>query len=141
MSRAELFRAIDLDAEYFWKFTDGAYDFNVILNTPLNFPVQFRKAKIDGSMVRMNLAPVRGFTVFTVTYDPDGNPSRITPRHLFDVGLGADSLCKKDSLSFGAQLAIVNLANKSALYNFLSSFSGTHFVSPRSIQGGLVLHF
>jgi hypothetical protein len=36
------------------------------------------------------------------TYDPDGNPSRITPRNLCDVGLGADSLWKKDSLSFGA---------------------------------------
>jgi hypothetical protein len=44
-------------------------------------------------------------------------------------------------LSLAAQFAIVNLANKSALYNFLSSFSGTHFVSPRSVQGGLILHF
>jgi hypothetical protein len=59
-------KKFSVDAEYFWKFTDGAYDFNVILDTPLNFPVQFRKAKIDGAMVRMNLASVRGFTAFTV---------------------------------------------------------------------------
>jgi hypothetical protein len=83
---------------------------------------------------RINIVPVG-------TYDPDRNPSRITPRNLFDFGLGADSLWKRDSLSLGAQLTIVNLGNKSALYNFLSSFSGTHFVSPRSVQGGLILHF
>jgi hypothetical protein len=27
--------------------------------------------------------------------------------------------------------AVINLTNKEALYNFLSSFSGTHFVTPR----------
>jgi hypothetical protein len=28
-----------VQAEYFWKFTRGAYDFNTFLNTPLNFPI------------------------------------------------------------------------------------------------------
>jgi hypothetical protein len=28
-------RKVSIDADYFWKFTDGAFDFNVILNTPL----------------------------------------------------------------------------------------------------------
>jgi outer membrane receptor protein involved in Fe transport len=37
---------LSVQAEYFWKFTNGAYDFNTILNTPLNFPIQFRKSKI-----------------------------------------------------------------------------------------------
>jgi hypothetical protein len=90
-------------------------------------------------------SPVFGATRIHIvpagTYDPDRNPLRITPRNLFDVGFGADSLWQKDSLSLGAQITIVNLGNKSALYNFLSSFSGTHFVSPRSVQGGLILHF
>jgi hypothetical protein len=44
-------------------------------------------------------------------------------------------------MSLGAQITIVNLGGKYALYNFLSSFSGTHFVSPRSMQGGLAFHF
>src|SRR4029453_13353799 len=26
-----------LDADYFWKYTHNAYDFNVLLNTPLTF--------------------------------------------------------------------------------------------------------
>lgn len=75
------------------------------------------------------------------TYDADRSPSRIAPRNLFDLGFGADALWKKDTLALGARLTVVNLADKSALYNFLSSFSGTHFVSPRTIQGGLILHF
>jgi len=55
-----------LDGEYFWKFTEGAFDFNVVLNTPLNFPIQFAKAKIDGAMARVTLAPVGGLSAFTI---------------------------------------------------------------------------
>jgi Carboxypeptidase regulatory-like domain len=250
-----------IQAEYFWKFTAGAYDFNTILNTPLNFPIQFRKSKIDGALVRGTLNNVHGFSAFTVighsrsrlfspevgginfgtayapvarpdhdqgfeqttnlqyqlplkelrgiwlgltwrfdsglvvvsvpdyttaltltgdeqqeiglycgnvfatlnqplracssarygatlihivppgTYNPDTNPSRIRPRNLFDVALGSDSLWKRDNYSLGAKIAIVNLTNKVALYNFLSSFSGTHFVSPRTVQAEVELHF
>jgi hypothetical protein len=55
-----------VQAEYFWKFTTGAYDFNTILNTPLNFPIQFRKSKIDGVLVRATLNNVHGFSAFSV---------------------------------------------------------------------------
>jgi hypothetical protein len=34
-----------------------------------------------------------------------------------------------------------NPYHKEALYNFLSTFSGTHFVSPRSVTGELGFHF
>ena len=251
----------DVQAEYFWKFTRGAYDFNTILNTPLNFPIQFRKSKIDGAMLRATLNNVHGFSAFTVlghsrsrlfspeigginfgtayapvarpdhdqgfqqttnvqyqfperdlrslwagltwrfdsglvvvnvpdyataltlsgdqqqeiglycgsvfatvhdplrscnsprygatlinivapgTYNPDTNPSRIRPRNLFDIALGSDSLWKRDRYSVGGKLTVVNLMNKVALYNFLSSFSGTHFVTPKTVQGELTLHF
>jgi hypothetical protein len=57
---------LSVQAEYFWKFTGGAYDFNTILNTPLNFPIQFRKSKIDGALVRMTLNNVHGFSAFSV---------------------------------------------------------------------------
>jgi hypothetical protein len=36
---------------------------------------------------------------------------------------------------------VLNLTNKYALYNFLSTFSGTHYVSPRSYTAELGLHF
>jgi len=251
----------NIQAEYFWKYTSGAYDFNTILNTPLNFPIQFRKSKIDGAMVRATLNNVHGFSAFTVlghtrsrlfspeigginfgtayapvarpdhdqafeqttnlqyqfspralrglwlgltwrfdsglvvvsvpdyasalaltgdeqqqiglycgdvfatvaqplrtcaapnygatlihivapgTYNPDTNPSRIRPRNLFDLALGADNLWRHDDFSLGTKVTVVNLFDKVALYNFLSSFSGTHFVTPRTVQGELTFRF
>jgi len=251
----------NIQAEYFWKYTNGAYDFNTILNTPLNFPIQFRESKIDGAMVRATLNNFHGLSAFAVlghtrsrlfspeigginfgtayapvarpdhdqgfeqttnvqyqfhqrsmhglwlgftwrfdsglvvvsvpdyataltltgdeqqeiglycgsvfatldqplrscnsphygatlihivapgTYNPDTNPSRITPHNLFDFAVGADSLWKKDTYALSGKISIVNAANKVALYNFLSSFSGTHFVSPRVVQGDLTFRF
>jgi hypothetical protein len=75
------------------------------------------------------------------TYNPDTNPSRITPHNIFDTALGSDSVWKKDRYSLGAKFTVVNLTNRVALYNFLSSFSGTHFVTPRTVQGELTFHF
>jgi hypothetical protein len=40
-----------------------------------------------------------------------------------------------------ARFSVINLTNKLALYNFLSTFSGTHFVAPRTFQGSLGLNF
>ena len=249
---------VTVDGEYFWKFTDGAFDFNVILNTPLNFPIQFRKAKIDGAMGRVTLAPLHGFSAFTIlghtrsrlfspevgginfgtqyapvarpdhdqafqqttfaryqpsphapwlgftwrfdsglvavsvpdyataltltgdeqaqmglfcgpvyatlnaplrscaspdfgatrvhivpngTYDPDRNPSRIVPRNLFDAAAGFDDIWHSEPYHLDAKVTVTNLTNQVALYNFLSSFSGTHFVTPRAIQAELKLRF
>jgi len=257
----QLGRKVNVEAEYFWKFTNGAYDFNTILNTPLNFPIQFRLAKIDGALVRVTLSNTHGFSAFSVlghtrsrlfspeigginfgaayapvarpdhdqgfeqttnlqyqfpqsalrglwlgltwrfdsglvvvsvpdyataltltgdqqqaiglycgssfatvadplrtcssphygatlinivapgTYNPDTNPSRIRPRNVFDAAVGADSLWKKDRCSLGGKLSVVNLTDKVALYNFLSSFSGTHFIAPRTIQGQMTIQF
>jgi hypothetical protein len=251
-------KKITIDAEYFWKFTNGAFDFNVILDTPLNFPVQFAKAKIDGAMARVNLASTHGFSAFTVmghtrsrlfspevgginfgtqyahvarpdhdqafqqttflryqptlrapwvgltwrfdsglvavsvpdyataltlsgdeqaqmglycgsvfaavnaalrscaspifgatrvhiapdgTYNPDRNPSRIIPRSLFDLAAGLDDIWHWEHYHLDGKITVTNLINKVALYNFLSSFSGTHFITPRSVQAELSLRF
>jgi hypothetical protein len=75
------------------------------------------------------------------TCDPDTNPSRISPRNLSDVALGSDRLWKKDTYSLGRKLTVVNLTNKAVLYNLLSSFSGAHFVSPRTVQAEMTFHF
>ena len=61
-------------------------------------------------------------------------------RHPF----GEDNLLHSnnaDKRTLSASLTIVNLTNKYALYNFLSTFSGTHFVTPRSITGEVAYHF
>jgi hypothetical protein len=75
------------------------------------------------------------------TYNPDTNPSRIMPRNLFDIAAGADRLWAKDNYALSGKISVVNVANSVALYNFLSSFSGTHFVSSRLVQAELTFHF
>jgi hypothetical protein len=68
------------------------------------------------------------------TGDPLNNPARVAPRHLFDLGIGADNLLHTEKAKLRLRFSVVNLTNKEALYNFLSTFSGTHFVTPRSYQ-------
>jgi outer membrane receptor protein involved in Fe transport len=240
------------DVGYFYKHTTNGYDFGVLFDTPIAFPVAWDHSKINGVTARIDLVEHRGFSAFTVlghtsaifsppgtggllleappaefridhdqkfqqttnlqytflksmgawgalswrydsglvagsvgSYDdalalsgdqqaaiglfcggvsatPDSpiascsdpnrgatrlkipadgteddvkNPPRIAPRHLFDLGLGVDNLLRT---SKGARLrvrfSVINLTNKEALYNFLSTFSGTHFVTPRAYQ-------
>lgn len=46
-----------------------------------------------------------------------------------------------DRYKWSARLSIVNITDKEALYNFLSTFSGTHYVTPRAVTGTLAFHF
>ncbi|MCY7347588.1 MAG: hypothetical protein LH614_15400, partial [Pyrinomonadaceae bacterium] len=55
-----------LDADYFWKFTNNAYDFNVILNTPITFPIAWGKSELDGLSFRVNLANLKNLSAFYV---------------------------------------------------------------------------
>ena len=243
-----------VDADYFWKYTHNAFDFDTLFNSPIQFPIEWRKSKIDGLSIRLTLTPTHGFSAYTVlghtrarffgpenggiifnspvqtgvfridhdqafeqttnlryqhgkdgwwtsftwrydsglvagsvpdqatalaltpfeqttiglycgsqfatpsapliacaagapfgarllnipapgTYNADHNPARIVPRHLFDLAVGSDNLLhSKDSHRWTLQLTAVNLTNEAALYNFLSTFSGTHFVNPRSYR-------
>jgi len=68
------------------------------------------------------------------TANADQNPPRIAPRNLFDLGAGTDNLFHTERVRTTLKLTVTNLTNKVALYNFLSTFSGTHFVSPRAYQ-------
>ncbi|MFZ0949172.1 MAG: TonB-dependent receptor [Candidatus Sulfotelmatobacter sp.] len=71
----------------------------------------------------------------------DHNPPRIASRNLFDLSLGHDNLFHGDKYKWSAQLTVINLANNYALYNFLSTFSGTHYVTPRTLTAELGFHF
>lgn len=76
------------------------------------------------------------------TSDDDHNPSRIAPRNLFDLSLGDDNLFKnKERYKWSLRLTAINVTNKVALYNFLSTFSGTHYVTPRALTAELGFHF
>jgi Carboxypeptidase regulatory-like domain len=250
------------DLDYFNKRTTNAYDFNVILNTPITFPISWSRSKIDGISARLNLTDYHGLTAFFIaghtrarffppesgglffnsdlptgafridhdqnfqqttqvqyqfnrwqklapyvnftwrydsgvvagavtdfatalTFTPDQqaqiglfcgntfatptqgitacnspnrgalrvripadgtanddtNPPRIAPRHLFDLSVGTDNLLRTEHRRMTLRLTALNLTNKQALYNFLSTFSGTHFVAPRTVQAQVGVTF
>ena len=247
-----------LDAGYFWKFTDTAYDFDVLFNTPLTFPISWRKSKLDGVSGRLSTANLKGFqaaltfghtrarffgpetgglifnspldySVFRIdhdeayeqtanlryqktknspwfefiwrfdsgmvagnvpdlaaalaltgaqqaaigfycgsqaasieapitscsgtygatrvvipkagTFNPDTNPPRIAPHSTFDIAAGIDNVLHTEPLKMSLRVAAVNIANEAALYNFLSTFSGTHFITPRALTLSVGLNF
>jgi len=71
----------------------------------------------------------------------DHNPARIAQRNLFDASIGDDNLFHGDKYKVSLQLTAINLTNNYVLYNFLSTFSGTHYVSPRTLTAELGFHF
>jgi hypothetical protein len=94
-----------------------------------------------------NLCSASGFTSNLVsipapnTENDDKNPPRIAPRSLFDASIGEDNLFNGDKRKWSLRLTAVNITNKYALYNFLSTFSGTHYVTPRALNAELGFHF
>jgi hypothetical protein len=240
-----------IDADYFWKFTDGAFDFSTLLNSTITFPISWHNSKLDGVTGRVSTSDLKGFQAywnfghtraryfppevgglisqgtplaggvfridhdqafqstavfryqhknaewiaFTWRYDSglvvsgipdadaalaltanqqtsiglacggvaatpakpltscsgtvtstlltlpqsgqendDHNPDRVKPRHLLNLGIGSDNLFHSEGhRKFTGSVAIDNLTDKVALYNFLSTFSGTHFVAPRTV--------
>jgi hypothetical protein len=249
-----------INADYFWKYTDRDFDFDVVLNTPLAFPIQWKKSKIDGFGIKVSMPNIHGFSAFSAlghtrscffgpevggvlsndptinssavfridhdqafqqstnfqyqfkkgpylgltwryesgmvagaatdsatvlgftpdqqqqmqltcngvratldnpitscapgqlsspliripadgTADDDKNPPRVAPRTLFDAQVGWDNLLHKDHYKTNVSITATNLTNKTALYNFLSTFSGTHFVSPRTVTGQIAFTF
>ena len=242
-------RHLLIDAGYFWKYTHNAFDFDALFNTPIAFPIEWRKSKIDGAAARVTVTDIHGFTAYSIlghtrarffgpengglifnspldtsvfridhdqelqtttnlryqwkkdgpwasltwrydsgevagavstledvygltgdeqaaigfhcgpvyatismpitscggnasanlvripapgTENNDTNPPRVAPRNLFDVAVGDDNLFHTDRPRYRLQVSAVNVTNVVALYNFLSTFSGTHFVSPRA---------
>ena len=91
------------------------------------------------------LASEYGSTLLNIpkpgTGDNDHNPPRVAPRSLIDMALGNDDLFHGDRYKWGAQITAVNVTNQYGLYNFLSTFSGTHYVTPRTVTGQISLHF
>ncbi len=73
--------------------------------------------------------------------DDDHNPQRIAPRNLFDATLGKNNLFHADKYKTDLDFTAINVTNKYALYNFLSTFSGTHYVTPRALTAKITLNF
>jgi hypothetical protein len=75
------------------------------------------------------------------TENDDHNPQRILPRSLFDLSVGHDNIFHSDRYKWSARVSVINLMDKEALYNFLSTFSGTHYVTPRTVTATVGFHF
>jgi hypothetical protein len=75
------------------------------------------------------------------SFNLDHHPTRVQPRNLFDLSVGDDNIFRGDHYRWSLRLTAINITNKTALYNFLSTFSGTHFVSPRAYTAELGFHF
>jgi Carboxypeptidase regulatory-like domain/TonB-dependent Receptor Plug Domain len=75
------------------------------------------------------------------TENDDHNPQRIQPRNLFDLAIGHDNLFNGDRYKWSARFTVINVTNKLAVYNFFSTFSGTHYVTPRTLTGEIGFHF
>jgi hypothetical protein len=54
------------DGDYFNKRTTNAYDFNVLFNTSVVFPISWQQSKIDGVSARVNLTNYKGLSAFMV---------------------------------------------------------------------------
>jgi Carboxypeptidase regulatory-like domain len=102
-------------------------------------------ATINNPITSCPLTTPQGSTLLNLaangTNNPDLNPSRVKPRNLFDLSVGEDNLFHGDRYKWSLRLTAINLTNKTAVYNFLSTFSGTHFVTPRAYTAELGFHF
>jgi hypothetical protein len=99
--------------------------------TPINSSGLCSKSQYGSSFIKIPAG----------TEDDDHNPPRIAPRNLFDLAVGHDNLFNGDKRKWSLRVTVINLTNKEALYNFLSTFSGTHYVTPRTVTAELAFHF
>ena len=75
------------------------------------------------------------------TGDNDKNPQRIAPRDLFDATVGKTNIFHREHYKTDLDLTAINVTNKYALYNFLSTFSGTHYVTLRALTAKITVNF
>lgn len=144
-----------------WRYDSGlvagAVPFATDTTTPvdltgLSADQQFQAGLFCGSVRATPTTPLTtcapsqyGSTLISIpapgTQNADKNPARISPRSLFDISVGDDDLFHGDRYKWSLQLTAINISNKYALYNFLSTFSGTHYVSPRALTAQIGFHF
>ncbi len=55
--------------------------------------------------------------------------------------VGKNNIFNKEHYKTDLDLTAINVTNKYALYNFLSTFSGTHYVTPRALTAKITFNF
>ena len=55
-----------VDGEYIWKYTQRAFDFSILGDSPITFPIEWAKSKIPGFALRISVPNTHGFTAYSV---------------------------------------------------------------------------
>jgi hypothetical protein len=112
---------------------EGGFTCNGVAATPTKpLPFACPASEFSSSLIKVPAAN---------TENDDHSPQRIAPRSLFDAAIGDDNLFHADRYQWSLRFTVINLTNKVALYNFYSTFSGTHYVTPRTETLELGFHF
>jgi hypothetical protein len=119
---------LSADQEFEAGFTCGGVHATPTVPLPFNCPA----SQFSSTLIQVPAANKE---------NDDHDPPRVASRNLFDLAMGDDNLFHNDRYRWSAQLTVINLANQYALYNFLSTFSGTHYVTPRTFTGEIGFHF
>ncbi len=83
---------------------------------------------------RLISLPQGGYGPSASQENDDHNPDRVKPRNTFNLSLGTDNLLHAEGRQrFTAAIQVENLTNNIAVYNFLSTLSGTHVLQPRTV--------
>jgi outer membrane cobalamin receptor len=69
----------------------------------------------------------------------DSNPQRVKSRTIWDFSLGAR--LKQYGVPLDVQFDLLNAFDKEGLYNFMSTFGGTHVIPPREYSGHVTYTF
>ncbi len=59
-------RYLVFDGEYIWKYTHNGYDFSVLGNTPITFPIEWHNSKIPGYAASVHMPNFHGLTAGVV---------------------------------------------------------------------------
>jgi len=59
-------RYLVFSGEYIWKYTHNGYDFSILGNTPIFFPVAWHNSKIPGFAGRVSVPNIHGFSALVV---------------------------------------------------------------------------
>jgi hypothetical protein len=71
----------------------------------------------------------------------EADTPRVRPRTIVDAAVGFDRQTAQGRRTWGLQLQLTNLSNRTALYNFQSVFVGTRLVQPRTLSMRLSRYF
>jgi hypothetical protein len=55
-----------VSGDYIWKYTHNAFDFSVVGNTPITFPIDWHNSKIPGFALRADVPNFHNLTAFVV---------------------------------------------------------------------------